>query len=213
MSDMDDLANLPPDPEQFVPDENLANKGDFFDIRKKIPTLREIRIGAGWDTKIFEEKALDVDLSCFMLNRSDQTREDSDFIFYNQEKALEGAVRHQGDSRTGAGDGDDEIITIDLNGVPFDILKIVFVLTIYEGPQRGQDFGMVRNMYLRMVNDEDDNEIFRFKMPESDYKGYIGIKVGELVREGPKWYFSVLGENIPGGLEAIATQYGLIIQM
>jgi tellurium resistance protein TerD len=203
-----------PTPEQpFELPENFAQKGDIFDIRQKIPTLKEIVIGAGWDHKIFEENPLDLDLSCFLLNRADQTREDEDFIFYNNESACAGAVRHRGDSRTGAGDGDDEQIVMELDGIPFDVIKIAITLSIYEAEIRNQDFSMVRNLYLRVVNAEDDNEVFRYKLPEEEFKGVICIKVGELIREGPKWLFHAQGEPVPGGLREIATQYGLIIQM
>lgn len=199
-----------PVPHPFQTQENLVRKGDYVDIRKKIPSLREICVGAGWDQKLFEEKALDVDLSCFLLNRDGQTRVDEDFVFYNNEKGCEGAVRHLGDSRTGAGDGDDEMMVIDLNGIPFDVFKIVFTLTIYDALEREQDFGQIRNLYLRFVNTEDNNEIFRFVLNEEEYPGVVGIKVGELVREGPKWFFSALGEPV-AGLAGVAKEHGIIV--
>lgn len=197
----------------YAVEEHLLQRGDYYDIRQKIPQLNLITIGAGWDHKAFEEDPLDIDLSCFLLNKADQTREDQDFVFYNNDKACEGAVRHNGDSRNGAGDGDDESISIDLNGIPFDVLKIVFTLTIYNAEEREHRMGTVRNLYLRLVNHADQNEIFRFQLSEEEYAGMTGIKVGELVREGPKWYFNALGEPISGGLGGIATQYGLIITL
>lgn len=200
-----------PAPHPFETPANAVKKGDYIDIKKKIPALREICIGAGWEHKLFEEKALDIDLSCFLLNKEDQTRVDEDFVFYNNEKGCEGAVRHLGDSRTGAGEGDDEMMVIDLNGVPFDIFKIVFTLTIYDALEREQNFGQIKNLYLRFVNTDDDFEMFRYTFNESEYNGVIGIKVGELIREGPKWFFSALGEPIPGGLAAIAKQTGIIV--
>lgn len=210
-SDIDIPETKDEDSGPLRPVENLVSKGDYFDIRKKIPGLQNIAIGSGWDVKLFEEESLDVDLSCFLLNKAEQTREDTDFIFYNNESTCAGGVRHQGDSRTGAGDGDDEMINIDLNALPFDIIKITFVLSIYNAAEREQHFGKIRNMYFRMVNDDDGNEIFRFVMNEGEYVNQIGIKVGEMVREGPKWFFNVLGEPIPGGLAKIATQYGIIV--
>ena len=202
-----------PEAEQpaYQPSENLVHKGDYVDIRKKIPQLQLVAAGAGWEQKMFEEEALDVDLSCFLLDRAEQTRDDNDFVFYNNESACSSAVRHQGDSRTGAGDGDDEMIKIDLNGLPFDVVKVVFVLSIYDAAERSQSFEKVRNMYFRMMNMDDDNEIFRINLSEQDFTGQTGIKIGELVREGPKWFFSAINEPIPGGLGKIATQYGIII--
>lgn len=213
LDSMDALNDLPPPPPLYVAEENLVNKGDYFDIRRKIPELKEIVIGAGWDHKMFEENPVDVDLSCFLINRDEQTREDEDFVFYNNDKACSGAVRYMGDSRNGAGDGDDESIIVDLNALPFDIMKITVTLTIYEAAERNHHFGLIRNFYMRIVNAYDDNEIFRYKLSEDEFSGATGIKLGELIREGPKWYFSVTGEPIPGGLASIATKYGLIIQM
>ncbi len=208
---MDSTKTPPPNASFFENEINLIDRGGYLDIREKIPELQEIKISMGWDRKIFEETAIDVDLSCFLINKSEQTQEDSDFIFYNNPKAYNGAVRHQGDSRGGDGDGDDETIHLDLNGLHFGIIKIVFVLSIYNAKEQELNFGQVRNMYLRMVNTSDNNEIFRYKLNEEDFAGHIGIKVGELIREGPKWFFSALGEPIPGGLAKIATQYGIIV--
>jgi tellurium resistance protein TerD len=212
----DDFSNSDldiPETEQpvYVASENLVHKGDYFDIRKKIPQLQQIAVGAGWDQKMFEEEAIDIDLSCFILNKADQTRDDGDFVFYNNDSACSSAVRHQGDSRTGAGDGDDEMVKIDLNGLPFDVVKLVFVLSIYDAAERDQSFDKVRQMYFRMLNMDDDNEVFRMVLPENEFTGHIGIKIGELVREGPKWFFNALCEPIPGGLAKIATQYGIIV--
>ena len=204
-----DIPDIPA--EDFHLSENMIVKGDYFDIRKKIPQLQNVVIGAGWDQKLFEKESLDVDLSCFLLDKNDQTREDSDFVFYNSQTACDGLVRHQGDSRNGAGDGDDESIVIDLNGVPFDVVKISFVLSIYSANEREQSFDQVRNMYFRMVNKDDNNEVFRLLLDENDFKGAVAIKIGDMVREGPKWFFSAQAEIIPGGLTAIATQHGLII--
>jgi tellurium resistance protein TerD len=211
----DSIDPLPEDetPQMYQKEENLIKKGDYFDIRRKIPELKEIVISAGWDHKMFEENPLDVDLSCFLLNKAEQTREDSDFVFYNNDKACEGAVRYMGDSRTGAGDGDDESIIIDLSALPFDVTKIVFTLTIYNALEKGQAFGLVRNLYMRLVNATDDNEICRYKLDLEEFGGQIGIKVAELNREGPKWFLNALGEPISGGLGGIATQYGIIVQM
>jgi tellurium resistance protein TerD len=211
MSDPNTSDPMTPDSVPFKKEENLLKKGDYIDIRKMIPELQEIVVSMGWDRKLFNEAAIDIDLSCFLINKAGQTSEDSDFIFYNNPKAHAGAIRHQGDSRTGAGDGDDEVINIDLNGLHFDIIKIVFVISVYNAGEREHHLGQIGNLYLRMINMTDNNEIFRFKFNEDEFKGYSGIKVGELVREGPKWYFSALGEPIPGGLAKIATQYGIIV--
>lgn len=197
----------------FQTEENIIHRGDYINIREKVPQLKQITVGIGWDQKMFEENPLDVDFSCFLLNKNDQTRDDQDFVFYNNEKACEGAVSHTGDSRTGAGDGDDESISIDLNGIPFDVLKIAFSITIYDAAEREQNFEQIRNLYLRIFDAKEGQEILRYPLSEDDFKSDTGIKVGELIREGPAWYFSALGEPIPGGLGTIATKYGIIITL
>ena len=208
---IDDLASAAPPMPPVASEFNLAEQGDYFDLMKKVPSLRRITVGAGWDHKMFEEKKVDVDLSCFLLDKNNQTRVDEDFIFYNNDSGSDGAVRHMGDSRTGAGDGDDESIRIDLNGVPFDVQRIMLVLSIYNADEAEQHLGMVRNIYLRLVNEEDGNEIVRIQMDEKFLNGITGMQAACLVREGPKWYFEALENSVRGGLGAIATQYGIIV--
>lgn len=191
---------------------NFINKGEYVDLLEKAPTLKSIMIGAGWDNKSFEEDMIDVDISLFMLDKTDMTREDGDFIFYNQDRAFDGAVYHMGDSRSGAGDGDDENIFIDLNGLPFDILKIIFVLSIYDPEIQGHHFGMVRNMYVRIQNKDDGAELFRYKLDPEDHKGGNAIIIGTLIREGPRWIYEADAQVQNGGLAKIATEYGIIIK-
>src|SRR5690242_8225841 len=116
--------------------DGRVNVGDDVNLTAKDPTMHKLLVGAGWDLNAFNADALDLDISMFMIGKDDKTRVDEDFVFYNQIEAFDGGVRHGGDSRTGAGDGDDETISIDLHAVPFDILKIVFVLSIYKGEEK-----------------------------------------------------------------------------
>ena len=191
---------------------NIVKKGDFVDILKLVPSLKEITIGAGWELKNLEGDKIDVDLSCFLIDKTEQTRVDDDFVFYNQEMTLDGAVKHLGDSRTGDGDGDDEEIFLDLNGIPFDILRIALVLSIYDETLKGWNFGMVKDLFLRLVDKIEGLEIARIELNEELFQGQIGIHVANLVREGPKWYFEVLEMPIEGGLAGIAKKYGIILR-
>ena len=122
-------------PDIAHPDEpkNKVKRGDEINLTLKDPTMKAIMVGVGWDLKAFESDPLDLDASVFLLDRNEKTRVDEDFVFYNNLIGSEGAVKHQGDSRTGAGDGDDEIMMINLQELPFDIMKISFVLSIYVG--------------------------------------------------------------------------------
>lgn len=191
---------------------SFAELGDDINIIEKDPTLKKIVIGAGWDVNAFNAATLDMDLSIFMVNKDLMTREDEDFVFYNQKETLEGGVKHLGDSRTGAGDGDDECISVDLQSLPFEIMHLMVVLSIYKGFEKEQNIGMVKNAYIRVVNEETGIEIVRFKLDEHlKDKEDIAVIAVALNREGPKWHFKPLMEHYPEGLSEIATKYGCVI--
>lgn len=194
-------------------DRNLVKKGDYVDLLRRTPSLRELYAGTGWQLGNYEGDKIDVDLCCFLLDRNGQTRVDEDFIFYNQPSTLEGAVKHLGDSRTGDGVGDDECIFVDLTGLPFDIVQIDFVLSIYDEAIKGWDFSMMKHVYIRIVDKEEDIELLRLRIdnPE-EFKGETCLLLGSLVREGAKWFFDVKQQPVPGGLAKIATQYGIIVR-
>lgn len=193
--------------------DNFITLGDEVNINAKDATLKKIMIGAGWDANSFNADVVDGDISVFLLDKDGQTRVDEDFVFYNQSETLNGAVRHHGDSRTGAGDGDDESISIFLDGVPFDVMQIMIVFSVYKGYEKEQNISMVRNCYVRIVNEENGYEIVRFKMDEHlDDRTESGVLAATLNREGPKWHFKPLMEYHPQGLMEIAQQYGIIIK-
>ncbi len=192
---------------------NAVGKGEYIDLLAKLPSLRILYAGVGWSQKAQESEPVDIDLSIFLLDRKGQTRRDEDFVFYNQLTACDGAVRHEGDSRSGAGDGDDESAFIDLNGLPFDVMRIAFVLSIYDEEGKGDHFGLIRDMHFRLVNKEDNVEICRFALPEGEYENTNVIQVAALIREGPKWVFETLGTPMGRtGLAGIATGYGIIVR-
>ncbi len=198
----------------LVPDvaKSAIGKGEQIDLLSRVPSLRILHAGVGWDQKSQESEAIDIDLSVFLLDRKDMTQQDEHFVFYNQLIACDGAVKHEGDNRTGAGEGDDESVFMDLNGISFDIFKIVFVLSIYDETAKGDHFGLIRNMHFRLVNREDSTEICRFNLPEGEYENTNAIQVAMLKREGAKWIFETLGVGMKHGLSALATQYGIIVR-
>lgn len=192
--------------------DNRINLGDEVNINAKVPTINKIHIGVGWDANTFEGEAPDADVSAFLLGRGDQTRNDDDFVFYNQPEALGGAIRHLGDSRTGAGDGDDEGLSISLNGVPFDIFQIVFVLSLYKGEEKRQNLSQIRNVYIRLVEEGTGQELLRFELDaHMRDRTETAMIVAHLNREGPKWHFVPKAEFAPGGLAALATRFGLVV--
>lgn len=194
-------------------DGGFVSLGEDMNLNEKDQTLRKIVIGAGWDSFSFNSNDLDLDLSLFLLNKDGMTRVDEDFIFYNQPEAINGGIRHRGDNRTGAGDGDDETIAVFLEAIPFDILHAYIVLTIYHGYEKEQHMGMARNAYVRLVNEETGDEIVRYKM-DVDLKDRLetGVVVAGLNREGPKWHFKPLMEFHQGGLTEISQKYGMVVK-
>lgn len=195
-----------------MPSANMVRvkKGEEINITRLDPTIREVTIGVGWDLKAFEGDPVDLDASLFMLDKNDRTREDEDFVFYNNLTGRDGAVRHMGDSRTGAGDGDDEKITVDLMALPFEVVKIAFILSIYDLDMNNNNFTLVRNVYFRIVNDETNSEIFRFELDEDMGEG-TGLYIGYLERVGSDWVYRAMGEPIYGGLTKIATDFGIVV--
>ncbi len=192
--------------------DNKISKGEEVNLRQLDPTMTKIIIGLGWKLNAFDTDSLDLDVSCFLLNTDGKTRIDNDFVFYNNLEACDGAVVHNGDNLTGAGDGDDETISIDLNGVPFDIQKIMFVLSIYKGEEKDQSMSKVRNGYIRLINADNGDQMVRYELNEEvEGRGETGMLVASLNREGPKWHFHATGEFVQGGLADIATGYDIIV--
>lgn len=177
------------------------------------PTLRKLMIGIGWDVAGFNSEPPDLDVSIFMVDKNEQTRIDEDFIFYNNLKSPDGSIEHMGDNRTGAGDGDDENIRIDLEKIPYEVYRIYFVISIYEAELKKQSFKSVRNSFLRIVNEETGIELMRFNLDQEfiDSPDATAVNVGFLERSGPNWFFEGIGKMTNGGLKEIATQYGIIV--
>lgn len=187
--------------------------GDDLNLTNKDPALKKIMVGCGWDLNTFQGEEMDLDVSVFLLNSKDQTREDGDFIFYNNMKGCNDAVIHRGDSRTGAGDGDDENISIDLLGLPFDILRIVIAVSVYQGYEKDQPLSRIKNAYVRLTNAENGIELARFELHEDlkEHDQEFAMIAAYIDREGPKWHFKPVTEYYKGGLAEIATQFGIII--
>lgn len=193
-------------------DDGFVTLEDDINLLEKDPSLHKIKIGMGWEINTFEGDAPDLDVSLFMLDKNDETRVDEDFVFYNNMMALDGAVKLHGDSRTGAGEGDDESISVDFHGVPFDIIRIVIFLSIYQGLEKEQSLGLVRSAYVRLVNEENGTELCRFDVTKllQDHEE-TGVVVGYLDREGPKWHFRPQAEFHHDGLYTYGRSKGLIM--
>ena len=142
------------------------SKGGNLSLTKEAPGMTKVLVGLGWDARSTDGQDFDLDASAFLLKADGKVRADSDFIFYNQLKSTDGSVEHTGDNRTGEGDGDDEAIKIDLSKVPADVDKIAITVTIHEADARRQNFGQVRNAFIRLVNQDNNNEVVRYDLAE-----------------------------------------------
>ena len=183
-------------------------KGGNLSLTKEAPGMTKVLVGLGWDTRSTDGVDFDLDASAFLLKADGKVRADSDFIFYNQLKSVDGSVEHTGDNRTGAGDGDDEAIKVDLSKVPADIDKIAFTVTIHEAETRRQSFGQVRNAFIRIVNQDSNVEVARYDLAE-DASTETAMIFAELYRHGTEWKFRAVGQGFNGGLKPLAESYGL----
>ncbi len=185
-------------------------KGGRISLDKAAPGLKNVHVGLGWDPRATDGAEFDLDASAFMVAASGKVRGDADFIFYNQLKSPCGSVEHTGDNRSGAGEGDDEVIYVYLDRVPADIAKIVFTVTIHEADIRKQNFGQVGNAYIRLVNKDTGAEVVRFDLGE-EYSTETAMVFAELYRSGAEWKFNAIGQGYAGGLAPMARQYGVTV--
>ncbi|MET1112686.1 MAG: TerD family protein [Allosphingosinicella sp.] len=185
-------------------------KGANVSLSKEEPGLTKIVIGLGWDTRATDGEGFDLDASAFLLDEAGKVRGDHDFIFYNQLKSSDGSVEHTGDNRTGEGDGDDEQVKVDLSRVPADVHKVAVAVTIHDGEARRQNFGMVQNAFMRIVNEATGREISRYDLSE-DYSIETALIFGEVYRHGGEWKFRAVGQGYQGGLAPVARNFGVNI--
>ena len=183
-------------------------KGGNVSLSKEAPGLTKMLIGLGWDVRATDGADFDLDGSAFLLNASGKVRSDADFIFYNQPKSDNGAVAHQGDNRTGEGEGDDEVIEVDLATVPADVEKIAITVTIHDADTRKQNFGQVSSAFIRCVNADSNVEIARFDLSE-DASVETAMIFGEIYRHNGEWKFKAIGQGFKGGLGALAQHFGV----
>src|SRR3954452_5900022 len=137
-------------------------KGGNVSLTKSAPGLTAVTVGLGWDARTTDGKAFDLDASAIACTTAGKVVSDSYFIFFNNLKSPDGSIEHTGDNITGEGEGDDEQIKVNLAGVPADVAKIVFPVSIYDAETRQQSFGQVRNAFIRVVNQADNVELARY---------------------------------------------------
>ena len=183
-------------------------KGANVSLSKEAPGLQSVRVGLGWDQRVTDGSDFDLDASVYLLNEGGKVRSDADFVYFNNLKAANGAVEHHGDNLTGVGEGDDEVVSVHLGKLPQDVAKVVFAVTIYEADQRRQNFGMVANAFIRVVNADGGAELARYDLSE-DASTETAMVFGELYRHGAEWKFRAVGQGFSGGLGPLARSYGV----
>ncbi len=187
---------------------NLS-KGQKVDLTKGNPGLKKIMVGLGWDVNAFDSGSdFDLDAAAFLLGPDGKCPTDKEFVFYGNLAHTSGAVNHMGDNLTGAGDGDDEQIQIELSKVPANIEKIAFTVTIYDAEIRRQNFGQVSNAFIRLVDELSGTELIRYDLGE-DFSIETAVVVGELYRNNGEWKFNAIGSGFQGGLAALCGHYGI----
>ena len=187
-------------------------KGQKVSLTKENPGLKRVVVGLGWDVNAFDTGGdFDLDAAAFLLTDSGKVKDSGDFVFYGNLKHTSGSVQHMGDNLTGAGDGDDEQIKVDLSMVPEDISKIAFSATIYEAEARRQNFGQVNNAFIRIYNEETGEEILRYDLGE-DFSIETAVVFGELYKNNGEWKFNAIGSGYQGGLAALCANYGVDVE-
>lgn len=184
-------------------------KGQKVDLTKTNPGLSKVVVGLGWDVNKYDGgQDFDLDASVFLLDANGKVSGGQDFVFYNNTTGANGAVVHSGDNLTGDGDGDDETVNIAINDIPASIEKISFAVTIHDAEARNQNFGMVSNAFIRIVNEATNAELIRYDLGE-DFSIETAVVVGELYRHNGEWKFSAVGSGYQGGLAALCSDFGL----
>ncbi|MGL5575434.1 MAG: TerD family protein [Sarcina sp.] len=180
-------------------------KNDMLNLSKREPGLKNIIIGAGWDVS---QGAVDFDLdiAAFLVGKEGKVEKiPEDCIFFNNMRAQ--GIELEGDNRTGAGEGDDERIRVSLENLPNRISKIVISVTIFEGRERRQAFGMVENSYIRILNaDKDEEEIAKFNL-KSESSAATALIFAEITKESDEWHFKAIGEAKIADLNGLLALY------
>lgn len=185
-------------------------KGGNVSLTKEAPGLTAVAVGLGWDLRTTTGQDFDLDASAIALGADKKVVSDQHFVFFNNLKSPDGSIEHAGDNTTGEGDGDDEVIKVDLAAVPANIDSIVFPVSIYDADNRSQSFGQVRNAFIRVVNQADNSELARYDLSE-DASTETAMVFGELYRNGAEWKFRAVGQGYASGLSGIARDFGVSV--
>lgn len=164
-------------------------------------------IGLGWDTNAGNTgPGYDLDASIFILGENKKLVSDEFFVFYNNLKSPDGAVEHTGDNLTGDGDGDDEQVVVDLSRIDPRVSEICVVVTIHDAEARKQNFGQVRNSFIRIFDTSTNTEILKYELDE-DFSIETAVEFGRIYKRGDSWKFEAAGIGMKSGLEDFLNKY------
>ena len=183
------------------------SKGERISLTKDRPSLNKILIGLGWDLNRYEGD-FDLDTSVFLTKANGKVGHDKDFVFYGNLEHPTKSIVHTGDNRTGEGSGDDEVIKVKLNSIPSDYTNLAVAVTIYDAQTRLQNFGMVNNAYIRIVDEETNEELLRYDLSE-DFSTETALVVAEIYKHNGEWKFKAVGSGYNGGLQTLCSRYGI----
>ena len=187
-------------------------KGQKVSLTKGNPGLKNILVGLGWDVNKYDGGSdFDLDVTIFMLGDNGKVPSNDEFIFYGNRLHKSGSVEHLGDNLTGAGDGDDEQIKVDLSKIPANVERISFTVSIYDADQRRQNFGQVSNAYIRIIDEGNHQELIRYDLGE-DFSIETAVVVGEIYKNNNEWKFNAIGSGFQGGLPALCANFGVEVE-
>lgn len=187
-------------------------KGQKVSITKGNPGLTKVVVGIGWDVNQFDTGGdFDLDTAAFLLTDTGRVSRSEDFVFFGNLVHPSGCAEHMGDNLTGAGEGDDEQIKVNLSMVPENITKIAFTVTIYEAEQRRQNFGQVSRAFIRIYNETTGEELLRYDLGE-DFSIETAAIFGELYKNNGEWKFNAIGSGYQGGLAALCSNFGVDVE-
>lgn len=184
---------------------NLS-KGQKVDLTKTNPTVKKYFVGLGWNPNANVGDEFDADVSALILGADDKLLSEQHFVFYNNLKSPGEGVVHTGDNRTGEGDGDDEKLIVDFTRMGDQAKRIVFVVTIHDAEARNQNFGQIGGAFIRIGNDETQEEILKYDLNE-DYSIETAVTFAELYEKDGEWKFNAVGVGRQGGLQSFLNEY------
>lgn len=193
-------------------------KGQRISLSKEAPGLTKLMCGLGWDVAkrsggglfgaFSNTQDCDLDASVFCLDGNDKVKDVTNVIYFGNLSHKSGAITHLGDNLTGAGEGDDEQIIVDLSRLPKEIEKLVFTVNIYQCVARKQDFSLVKNAFVRLVNLSNNKELAKYNLSGSEYQGMTGMIMAEIYNHNNEWKMGAVGNGVKAdGLGELVRNY------